>query len=73
MAPGRFAAWWTVGALAGLLDAWPLAPDAIGDAAGRLRWYRWDAGVPDAGWALRLAIEHPDTGRAWALSATDTG
>jgi hypothetical protein len=73
MAPGRFAAWWTVGALAGLLDAWPLAPAAVGDAASRLRWYRWDAGAPDTGWALRLAVEDPETGRAWALSATDTG
>jgi hypothetical protein len=73
MAPGRFAAWWTVGALAGLLDAWPLAPDAVGDAAARLHWYRWDPGQPDTGWALRLAIEDPGSGRAWALSATDTG
>lgn len=72
MAPGRFAAWWTVGALAGLLDAWPLAPAAVGDAAASLRWYRWDAGAPDTGWSLRLAVEDPDEGLAWALSATDT-
>jgi len=73
MAPGRFAAWWTVAALVGLLEAWPLAPTAVGEAAARLRWYRWDAGAPDTGWALRLAVEDPDAGIAWALSATDAG
>jgi hypothetical protein len=72
MAPGRFAAWWTVTALAGLLDDWPLAPAAVGDAAANLRWYRWDAGAPDTGWALRLAVEDPDADLAWALRATDT-
>ena len=63
MAPGRFAAWWTVAALAGLLDDWPLAPaDARRRRPRGLRWYRWDAGAPDTGWALRLAVEDPDDG-----------
>ena len=72
MARGRFSAWWTVVALAGRLDEWPLPADAVGEAAANLRWYRWDAGAPDTGWALRLAVEDPDDGLAWALSATDT-
>ena len=72
MAPGRFAAWWTVVALAGRLDEWPLPADAVGEAAASLRWYRWDPGAPDTGWALRLAVEDPEDGLAWALSATDT-
>ena len=71
MAPGRFAAWWTVVALAGRLDDWPLAGDEVGEAAASLRWYRWDAGASDTGWALRLAVEDPADGLAWALSATD--
>jgi hypothetical protein len=72
MAPGRFSAWWTVVALADRLDEWPLGADAVGEAADDLRWYRWDPGAPDTGWALRLAVEDPDAGLAWALSATDT-
>jgi hypothetical protein len=72
MAPGRFSAWWAVVALAGRLDEWPLRADSVGDAAAELRWYRWDPGAPDTGWALRLAVEDRDEGLAWALSATDT-
>jgi hypothetical protein len=72
MAPGRFNAWWAVVALAGRLDEWPLPADAVGEAAAGLRWYQWDPGSPDTGWALRLAVEDPDDGLAWALSATDT-
>jgi len=72
MAPGRFSAWWAVVALAGRLDEWPLPVDAVGEAAADLRWYRWDTGAPDTGWALRLAVEDRDEGLAWALGATDT-
>jgi resuscitation-promoting factor RpfA len=71
MATGRFAAWWALAALAGLLDEWPVPPDEMGTAAARLRWYRWDSGEPETGWSLRLAVEDPDRGRAWALSAVD--
>jgi hypothetical protein len=71
MAPGRFAAWWTVAALAGLLDEWPAPPDDVGDAAHDLRWYRWDDGAPGRGWSLRLAVEDPSEGWAWAVAATD--
>jgi hypothetical protein len=71
MAPGRFGAWWTAVAVAGRLDDWPLEGDAVGETAAALRWYRWDAGAADTGWALRLAVEDPVRGRAWALSATD--
>jgi uncharacterized protein DUF6183 len=71
MAPGRFAAWWAVVALTGRLDDWPLPARDVGAAAASLRWYRWDTGTPDTGWALRVAIEDPADGLAWALSATD--
>ncbi|HUF84645.1 MAG TPA: DUF6183 family protein [Acidimicrobiia bacterium] len=70
-AAGRLAAWWAAAGLSGLLDEWPPDPDTIGDAATRLRWYAWDAGEPGIGWVLRVAVEDPDTGRAWALDAVD--
>jgi hypothetical protein len=72
MASGRFAAWWTVAAIGGISEDWPLPPEAIGETAAELRWYRWDAGEPDTGWACRLAVEDPAEGLAWALAATDS-
>jgi hypothetical protein len=71
MAMGRFDAWWALAALAGLLDDWPVPSDDLGDAAAELRWYAWDAGEPETGWGLRLAVEDPLDGRAWALLAAD--
>lgn len=71
MAAGRFAAWWAVAALTGLLDEWPVPPDQLHTAAAPLRWYRWDAGEPETGWSLRLAVEDTERGRAWAVSAVD--
>jgi hypothetical protein len=71
-AAGRFAAWWLAGALADALDDWPPADDTrIRDAIARCRWFLWDAGEPATGWRLQLAIEDPDSGRAWAIAATD--
>jgi hypothetical protein len=71
MAAGRFGAWWTVVALAGLTDEWPLPPAEVGEVASELQWYAWDAGEPETGWGLRLAVEDPAEGRAWALLAAD--
>ncbi len=71
MASGRFDAWWAVVALAGALDDWPLPPDEVADAAQGLRWFVWDAYEPKTGWWLRLAVEDPDEGLAWAIAATD--
>lgn len=70
-ARGRFEAWWTLAALAGLLDLWPVEPDELGDAAGELRWFSWDAGEPTTGWAVRLAVHDPAEGLAWAVTASD--
>ena len=67
MASGRFAAWWTLAALAGELDAWP----DVSAAVGRLRWFRSDRLEPSKGWTLRLAAESPGEDRAWAVEATD--
>lgn len=68
-ARGRFAAWWTVASLAGF--SWPLDPDELGQALAELRWYRWAPSGAEKGWVLRLAVEDPVDGLAWAIDATD--
>ncbi len=71
MASGRFDAWWAVVAVAGALEDWPLPAEEVGEAVQLLRWYVWDAYEPKTGWWLRLAVEDPDEGLAWAVAATD--
>ena len=71
MASGRFDAWWAVVALAGAQDDWPLPPDEVGEIGSSLRWWLWDAYEPKTGWWLRLAVDDPDEGLAWAIAATD--
>ena len=71
MATGRMAAWWVVAALAGLTDDGEFVAAEVGEAATSLRWMAWDAGEPRTGWSLHLAVEDPESGRAWALAATD--
>lgn len=70
-AVGRFNAWWAVAALTGMVDHWPVEPDELGAAASELLWFLWDADEPETGWSLRLAVEHPDEGLAWAVAASD--
>jgi hypothetical protein len=72
MAAGRFGAWWALAALVGLLDVWPVPPEELEAAAAGLRFSIWDAGEPDTGWSLHLAVEDPDQGVAWAVSAIDS-
>jgi hypothetical protein len=71
MAVGRFGAWWALAALTTGLDRWPPDPDELGEAGGRLRWLHWGGQTWAGGWALRLAVEDPARGRAWAVEATD--
>jgi hypothetical protein len=66
MAWGRFLAWECAAELAGV-DI----EDDVGGAADELRWFVWDTGTADTGWSLRLAVEDPEGGCAWALAATD--
>ena len=68
---GRHDAWWLVAAAVGLLDEWPAVPDAVGEAAAALRWWRFDPGDGIGGWAFHLAVESPARGRAWAVGAVD--
>lgn len=70
-ATGRFGAWWTTAALVDLTHDWPLSADELGDAADEMRWYVWDEGSDPIGWSLRLAVEDPEAGMAWAVVATD--
>jgi hypothetical protein len=71
MAFGRFASWWALAAVTGLVERWPLDPAELAAAARPLRWMAWDAGEPGTGWLLRLVVEDPRGPRAWALSASD--
>jgi len=71
-ARGRFDAWWAAAALTGLDDDWPPDTDELGEAIDELRWWWWDAAEPDTGWTLRIAVEDPVDGLAWALTAVDT-
>jgi hypothetical protein len=64
-AAGRYAAWWVVAALCDL--EWPADPAALAEGAGRLHWHWFDDGAPGTGWQLRLAINDPATGLAWAI------
>jgi hypothetical protein len=73
MAAGRFGAWWAATAVTLGLDCWPPAPAELGDALSALRWHRWQAvSGAQAGWSLRLAVENPGAGRAWAVEAVDS-
>jgi hypothetical protein len=71
MAIGRFNAWWLVAALGGIGDDWPVPAAELGEVAGALRWFVWDANEPALGWQVRLAVRDRDDGLAWAFSATD--
>jgi hypothetical protein len=71
-AAGRFAAWWAVAAVGGVVDDWPVPADELGSIATSLRWYLWDAGEPETGWVLRLAVDDPEDGLAWAVAAVDS-
>jgi hypothetical protein len=70
-ATGRFGAMWVLSALADVLDEWPVPLAELGELAGELRWWWWDAHEPVTGWQLQLAVEDPADGLAWAIAARD--
>lgn len=70
-AAGRDAAWAAAAALAGFALGDPVEPDALGAAIAELRWCVWSAADVAAGWVLRLAVEDPAEGLAWAIDAHD--
>ncbi len=72
MAAGRFGAWWAATALTLGVDWWPPPAQELGEAVATLRWYRWQPVTgTSVGWSLRLAVEDPTSGRAWAVEAVD--
>jgi hypothetical protein len=68
-AAGRYLAWWAVATLTD--QDWPSDAETMGDAVNNLGWRWFDDGSPETGWVLHLAIESPDLGISWAISATD--
>ncbi len=68
-ASGRLATWWAIVTLCDL--DWPPQPDEVGNAVSRLQFSWFDDGAPSTGWELRLGIEDPESGLAWAISAID--
>jgi len=70
-ATGRFAAWWAAAAVVDLTHDWPLSAEELGEAADEMQWYLWDEGHDPIGWSLRLAVEDPENGLAWAGVASD--
>jgi hypothetical protein len=66
---GRMLAWWALAATLGFDDVDD--PDALGEEAQSLRWVLWDPGDQVGGWGFHLAVEDPEDGLAWAVSAVD--
>jgi hypothetical protein len=67
MAWGRFVARDAAAALAGLSAEDAEVPEVLDE----LRWYAFDDVAPSTGWTLRLAVEDPVDGYAWAIDARD--
>lgn len=65
---GRRGAWWVLAAVLGYEDV--PEPEALAEAA-ELRWVLWDPGDRVGGWGFHLAVEDPEDGIAWAISAAD--
>ncbi len=68
MAAGRLNTWWLLAALA---DCDVDQHADIGRFMDRARWFRFDIGEPAIGWQFRLAVDDPETGLAWAITAQD--
>jgi hypothetical protein len=66
---GRSLAWYLASLVTGLV--WPPDPASLGAALDHLLFYRWDEGIAEEGWVIRIAIENRREGWAAALAATD--
>lgn len=72
-ARGRFESWWCATALAGLdqENTWPPDVSDLEKALNEMHWWVWDDDSLSKGWKLKIAIEDPLEGLAWALNAQD--
>lgn len=68
---GRAAAWWALASVLRLDEEWPVDGDVLGEAASSLLWCAWEPGDFTGGWAFHLAVEDPEEGLAWVVSAVD--
>jgi len=68
---GRAAVWWALAVVLGMDHTWPVDPAQLGAEAAGLRWVVWDPGDQVGGWVYHLAVEDPEVGTAWAVSAVD--
>lgn len=66
---GRMQTWWALAALLGIDEIDDV--EALGEGLGELRWMRWEPGDQIGGWSFHLAVEDPEDGLAWAVSAVD--
>jgi len=66
---GRTLTWLVLTAALGY-DEIPHDPSVLEEAS-ELRWVLWSPGDAVGGWALHLAVEDPQDGVAWAISAVD--
>ncbi len=69
LAAGRDVAWHAVAALAGIDSEEAIDPHELGVAVAELNWYWWQTGDISSGWVLRIAVEDPGDGVAFALDA----
>lgn len=66
---GRFNAWWTVAALAGL--QWPPINDDLRDALDAMHWHWWEGDVSPTGWRLQLVVHDPRHNMTWIVDGRD--
>ncbi len=65
MAWGRYLAWECASILL------QVDMEDVGIHVNELAWFAWDPLTAQVGWSLRLAVEDPANGCAWAVSASD--
>jgi hypothetical protein len=73
LAAGRDSAWHAAGAIAGFDPHDTIDPDEFGEALNELRWYWWGDHDVQHDRVLRLAVDDPIDGVAFAISAVDRG
>ena len=68
---GRYFAWHSVAAIAGVSEEWPIDPLEMGEIGEGLHWYLWDTDDHQHAWKLRLAVYDDVEELGLAVAATD--